>query len=118
MNVQTVTPRTIRKNIKILVVIDTSTRFVRAVAKPKKKADNNAKAQTDEWISIFGPRENILSDRGPNLIGVVVSATAKRLSERRLTTTAFHTRLNGCVERFNRTLAQNIACFVCTGQSH
>ena len=116
VDIQTVTPRTSRGNIKILVIVDTFTRFARAVAVPNEKAETIAKALIDEWISIFGAMETLLSDRGPNFIGEVVTEMAARLGVRRVTTTAFRPQTNGCAERFNRTLAQDIACFVSTGQ--
>ena len=41
---------------------------------------------------------------------------SEALGVRRVTNSAFHPQTNGCVERFNRTLAQDLACFVSTGQ--
>lgn len=53
---------------------------------------------------------------GPNFIGKVLSGMAEALGVRRVTTSAFHHQTNGCVERFNRTLARDLACFGSTGQ--
>ena len=70
----------------------------------------------DEWVSIFGAMETLLSDRGPNFVGKVVASMAAQVGTKRVTTSPFHPQANGCVERWNRTLAQDLACFVCTGQ--
>lgn len=41
---------------------------------------------------------------------------AEALGVRRVTTSAMYLRTNGCVERFNRMFAQELARFVSTGQ--
>lgn len=81
-----------------------------------ERAETLAKKILDEWISIFGAMESLLSDRGPNFIVKVVSGMAEQLGTKRVTTSPFHPQANGCVERWNRTLAQDLACSVCTGQ--
>ena len=116
VDIQTITPRTQAGNIKVLVMIDTFTRFARAVPIPDERAVTVARKILDEWVSIFGAMETLLSDRGPNFIGTVVSSMAEQLGTKRVTTSPFHAQASGCVERWNRTLAQDLACFVCTGQ--
>ena len=117
VDVQTITPRTTAGNVKVLVIVDTFTRFAQAVAIPDERADTVSKVILDRWISIFGPMECLLSDRGPNFIGKVVERMADQLGVKRVVTSAFNPQANGCVERFNRTLAQDLACFVSTGQN-
>ena len=55
VDIQTVTPRTTRGNVKILVLVDTFTRFARAMAIPDERADTIAQEIMEEWISVFGP---------------------------------------------------------------
>lgn len=45
----------------------------------------------------------------------VVESMASRLGVKRFMTSPFHPQANGCVERCNRTIAQDLACFVSTG---
>lgn len=65
VDVQTFTPRASRSIIKILVIVDTLTRFVRAVLIRDEKAETIAEPLIQERISIFGRMETQLSDRGP-----------------------------------------------------
>lgn len=53
MDVQTITPRTDAENIKILVMIDVFTRFVRAVPIPNEKAETISEVLLDEWIAVL-----------------------------------------------------------------
>lgn len=118
VDVLTITQRTLAGNINVLVMIDTFTRFARAVPIPDERAETVARKILDEWVAIFGAMETFLSDRGPNFIGKVVSNMAERLGTKPVTTSPFHPQANGCVERWNRTLPQDIACFVCTRQDY
>lgn len=97
-------------------MIDTFTRFARAVPIPDERAETVARKIQDEWVSIFGAMETLLSNRGRNFIRKAVSNMAEQLGEKRVKTSPFHPEANGFVERWNRTLAQELACFVCIGQ--
>lgn len=57
----------------------------------------------------------MLSDRGPNFVGTVVAAMKRQLGVKQVLTSPLHPQGNGCVERWNRTLAQDLACFVSIG---
>ena len=116
VDIQTITRWTQAGNINVLVMKDTITRFARVVPIPDERAETVAKKILDGWVSIFGSIETLLSDRGLNFIRTVVSSMAKQLGKKRVKTSPFHPQANRCVERWNRTLAQDLACFVCTGQ--
>ncbi len=109
------TPRTADGNIKIIAMVDVFTRFARALTVPDEKAETIARVLIDEWISVFGPMESLLSDRGPNLLGCVVDELTSELGIRRFVTYRFHPEPNGAVERWNRTVARDLASFVSTG---
>ena len=118
IDVQTITPRTESGNIKILVMIDLFTRFVRAVPIPDEKAETVAKVLLDEWISIFGPMEKLMSDGGTNLVSKVVESLVEQLGIGRMQSYAWHPQANGTVERWNRTVARDIASFMTTGKTY
>ncbi len=103
MDVQTITPRTGRGNIKVLAIIDVFTRFVRAVPVPDEAAETFARALLDQWICVFGPMVRLLSDRVPNFIGKIVEELAALLGIGRLRAYPLHPQANGTVERWNRT---------------
>ena len=116
VDVQTITPRTGSGNIKVLVIIDTFTSFARAVAMPDERADTIAQCLLDNWVSVFGPMERLLSDHGPSFMGSVMQELTSNLGIKQVFTSPPHPQANGCVERWNRTLAQDLACFISTGQ--
>lgn len=115
VDVQSVTPRTAAGSIKILVMSDTFTRFARVVPIPDEKTDTVARVILDEWVSIFGPMQSTLSDRGPNFIGATLKAIAEQLGVRRVSTSPLHPQFKGCLEWWNSTLFQYLACVVNTG---
>ena len=99
IDVQTITPRTRAGNIKILVMIDVFTRFVRAAPIPNEKADTVAKVVLEDWIGLFGLMEKLMSDGGTNLVSKVVENLVERLGIGRMQTYPWHPQANGTVER-------------------
>ena len=115
VDVQSVTWRTSAGSTNVLVIVDTFTRFAREIPILDERADSVAKWILDEWVSIFGPMENLLSDRGPNFIGTVIKKMAEQLGVRRRKSSPLHPQANCCVERCNRTLIQDVSCFMSAG---
>ena len=98
IDVQTIKPRTKAGNIKILVMIDVFTRFVRAVPIPNEKAGTVAKVVLEDWIGLFRPMEKLMSDGGTNLVSKVVKNLVGRLGIGRMQTYPWHPQANGTVE--------------------
>ena len=98
-DVQTITPRTTQGNIKVLAMVDVFTRYVRARAIPHEKAETIARALIDDWVSIFGPMEWLLSDGETNLMGDAIRELTEMLGIGRLQTYPLHPQANGTVER-------------------
>lgn len=115
-DVQTITPRTSSDNIKIFAMVDVFTRFVRAKAIPDEKADTIARVLIEQWISIFGPMQQLLSDGGPNLIGSAIQELTAMLGSGRTQTYPLHPQANDTVERWNRTLVRDLSSFMATGE--
>ena len=116
-HIQSITPKIDAGNTKVIAIIDVFTWYVRALAIPDDKGEIIAKIPIDDWISIFGPRERLLSDCGPNLTGAVVGSMAPFFGIKCLKTYPFHPQANGTIERWNRTLIFDIASFMSTGIS-
>ena len=113
---QTITPRTDSGNIKVLVMIDVSTGFVRAIAMPNENAETIARELISEWIGAFGPMHYLLTD-GPNLAGKCLDCLVEQLGVGRMKTYPLHPQTNGTVERWNCTLARDLASFMTPGCS-
>lgn len=89
-DVQTITTRSGKGNLKALPMVDVFTRFIRARAIPEEKADTIASVVIDEWISILGMMEYLLSHGGPNLTGEVMNNLTDRLGIGRMQKHALH----------------------------
>jgi len=109
-------PKTDRGNIYILVVIDHFTKWVEAFALPDQKAETIATKLIDEVFSCFGMPENLLTDRGKNFIGELLTWMEKKLDIKQLRTSSLHPQTNSVVERFNKTIVTIISMYVSSNQ--
>ena len=101
----------------VLAIVDVFTRYVRARQIPDEKENTIARVLVEDWISIFGPMEWLLSDGGTKLVGNVVKYLKSMLGVGRTQTYSLHPQANGTVERWNRTLARDLASFMATGDA-
>jgi transposase InsO family protein len=86
----------------------------RDIAGPVK--DESAKSigqiLLNRWILQFGPLEKLLSDRGKVFMGDVIRHLCEQVGTKKIFTSAYHPQTDGCVERFSRTLCNDIAKFI------
>lgn len=65
------------------------------------------KAERIAWLLVevpqFGVPEALLSDRGTNLLSILMQDVCKLLGIKKLNTTAHHPQYDGMIERLNRT---------------
>uniref|UniRef100_A0A8R1DE69 Integrase n=1 Tax=Caenorhabditis japonica TaxID=281687 RepID=A0A8R1DE69_CAEJA len=82
-----------------------SRRYAGACAIPDKKAETVAKAFADNWMLNEGriPKA-ILTDQGLEFANAVFEKLAKMSNIKLIRTKGYHSRMNGAVERFNRTI--------------
>ena len=71
---------------------------------PDQKAITLVRLLVEEVIPLFGVPEALLSDRGANLLSLLMQDVCQLLGVKKLNTTAYHPQCDGMVERFNRTL--------------
>ena len=88
----------------VLVIQDHFTRFIRAFRVPDQQASTVARVLYDEFISIFGPPQRLLSDNGKAFTAEVVEELCRQFGVERSLTTPYHAQCNGMVERSNAIL--------------
>lgn len=91
---------------KVLVMGDLLSRFIIAADIPDERAETVAKTLLDRYVSVFGAPETLISDGG--LASEVTTILCRMLGTNAVTTLPYHPRGNGFVERYNRTLLQDL----------
>ena len=97
-------PKTAQGNKYVLVFQDFLTKWPMVYPIPDQKSQRIAEILVQEVVPFFGVPENLLSDRGANLLSHLMMDICKLLGIHKLNTTAYHPQCNGMVERLNRTL--------------
>ena len=99
-------------NKYVFVIADYFTRWVEAFAIPDQKAETVAKKLVLEFVCRFGAPLELHSDQGRNFESNLFKEVCRLLEVTKTRTTPFHPSSNGVVERFNRTLAGMIRCYL------
>ena len=71
---------------------------------PNQKSVTLVRLLVEEVIPFFGVPEALLSDRGANLLSLIMKDICQLLGIKKLNMTAYHPQCDGMVKRFNRTL--------------
>ena len=98
-------------NKYLLIVDDYFTKWVEAYPLENQRADVVAEVLVKEFISRFGVPMQMHSDQGRNFESAVFSGVCNLLGINKTRTTALHPESDGMVERFNRTLENQLAIF-------
>ncbi|KAK2887926.1 hypothetical protein Q8A73_019374 [Channa argus] len=102
-------PTTEAGNRYILVAMDYFTKWPEAYAVPDQTATTAAQRLMEDMFSRFGVPEELHSDQGRNFESRLFAEVCQRLGVRKTRTTPLHPQSDGLVERFNRTLATQLA---------
>ncbi|XP_030595635.1 uncharacterized protein K02A2.6-like, partial [Archocentrus centrarchus] len=102
-------PRTDRGNRYVVAAMDYFTKWPEAYAIPDQEAETVADTLVEGMLSRFGTAGVLHSDQGRNFESRVFAAMCERLGIQKTRTTPLHPQSDGLVERFNRTLAQQLA---------
>ena len=102
-------PRSDKGNRYVLTVMDYFTKWPEAYAVPDQEAETVVDALVEGMFSRFGAPESIHSDQGRNFESRVFAAMCDKLGIHKTRTTPLHPQSDGLVERFNKTLAEQLA---------
>ncbi|XP_063868206.1 uncharacterized protein LOC135104608 [Scylla paramamosain] len=102
-------PLTPRGNWYICVVMDYFTKWPEAYALPNHEAETVAGVLVNEFFTRFGVPAELHSDQGRKFESQMFRECCELLGTRKIQTTPLHPQSDGMVERFNRTLAQQLA---------
>ena len=99
-------------NKYILIVADYFSKWIEAFPMPNQEAHTVAELLVKEVVCRFGVPLLIHSDQGRNFESAVFTEMCQLLGIQKTRTTAYHPQSDGMVERFNRTLEDQLAKFV------
>ena len=99
-------------NKYILILGDYFTKWVEAYPLENQQAVTVAEVIVKELISRFGVPLQLHSDQGRNFEAELFQRMCELLGINKTRTTALHPQVDGMVERFNRTLENQLAIFM------
>ncbi len=102
-------PLTAQGHRYVLVIQDHFTKYVSAFPMSDQKATTVAQLLCERYIPEFGIPEELFSDQGRQHESEIIKTICQRLNIKKKRTSPYHPRGNGMVERFNRTLKEQLA---------
>ena len=96
----------------LLVICDRFTKLVRTVPLGQKSPLAIARAFLTNWVFVYGPPVDLLSDNGKQFASRLFQEVCRILGVKNRFTSTYHPQCNGQVERFNRTLLSAIRHYV------
>ena len=88
----------------VLVVVDHFTGYVQAFVTKNHMARTTARVLYNNYFSIFGFPQCLMSDQGTEFCGKVIAAMCRLLGIEKIQTTPYHPQTNGSAERVHQTL--------------
>ena len=92
----------------VLVVVDHFTRYVQAFVTKNHTARTTAQVLYNNYFSVFGFPQCLMSDQGTKFCGKVIEAMCSLLGIEKIWTTPYHPQTNGSAERVHQTLQRMI----------
>ena len=102
----------------VLVITDMFTKFCKASAMADSKAETVAESFVNDWLSIFGAPEKLLTDQGSQFTSALFLSLCRILGIKKIFTTPYHPQTDGVVERNNQTLVKIMSMYVATDQKN
>ena len=88
----------------VLVVVDHFTRYVQAFVTKNHTARTMAWVLYNNYFSVFGFPQRLMSDQGTEFCGKVIAAMCSLLGVEKIHTITYHPQTNGLAERVHQTL--------------
>ena len=92
----------------MLVIVDHFTRYVQAYVTRNQTARTTAWVLYNEYFSMFGFLQRLMSDQGTRFTSKVIAAMCSLLGIEKIRTTPYHPQSNGSAERVHQMLWQMI----------
>jgi hypothetical protein len=96
-------------NTNVVVFCDYFTKWVEAFPTADIKAETIANLFIDKVVLRHGEPKYLLSDQGSNFTSKLMADVCAILKSKKLQTTPYHPQCDGLVERFNKTLLEQLA---------
>ena len=92
----------------VLVVVDHFTHYVQGFVTKNHMARTTARVLYNNYFSVFGFPQHLMSDQGTEFCGKVIAAMCSLLGVEKIRTTPYHPQTNGSAERVHQTLQRMI----------
>ena len=92
----------------VLVVVDHFTQYIQAYVTWNQMARTTALVLYNEYFSIFGFPQRLMSDQGTRFTSKVIEAMCSLLGIEKIRMTPYHPQTNGSAKRVHQTLRQMI----------
>ena len=102
-------PLTTKGNRYVLVVEDYFTKFVNLYSLPNQTAQTVARCLFEDYVLVHGVPERLHTDQGRQFEAEVIQSLCQLLGITKTRTTPYNPKWDGMVERFNRTLIDQLA---------
>lgn len=105
-------PKSNQNNEYVVTIICDLTKYLVTVPIPDKRATTIAKAIFENFILIYGPMKQMTTDRGTEYLNSTINELCKLLKITHTTSTAYHHRTLGTIERSHRTFNEYIRSYI------
>ena len=92
----------------VLVVVDHFTRYIQAFVMKNHTARMTARVLYNNYFSVFGFPQRLMSDQGIEFCGIVIAAMCSLLGVEKILTMLYHPQTNRSAERVHQTLQHMI----------
>ena len=92
----------------VLVVVDHFTRYVQAYVTQNQTARTTARVLYNEYFSVFGFPQRMMSDQGTRFTSKVIQAMCSLLGIEKISTMLYHPQSNDSAKRVHQMLQQMI----------
>ena len=97
-------PLSYEGNQYALVLMDYLTKWPEVVVLHDQKAETIVRVLVERLTARHGVPEQLLSDRGSNLLSELMQEICKVLGIEKVNTSGYHPQMDGLVEKFNSTI--------------